>query len=73
MVNQASLTADPNVEDRVYAELREIFRQEVPMTYLVPHLRTTIAHRRIRGLRSPYRADLLQYMGELWVEDQGGS
>jgi len=72
VVQHALSTADPNVEDRLYGELREIFREDMPVTYLFPTTAFLLAHRRIRGLRSPYRADLLRYMGELWLEDQNG-
>lgn len=60
-----------NERDSIYRELWPIFQAETPMTPLFPALWTFIAHRRIRGLSSPHRADPLWYMEDLWVEDDG--
>lgn len=71
-MNHTLVTADPDVEDGLYAELREIFREEVPVTYLIPFMSASVANRRIRGLRSPFRTDLLRFMGELQQDDRDG-
>jgi hypothetical protein len=61
---------DPEEKERVHGELTRIFSADIPFTFLSPSMNTTIANRRIRGLDgSPYRGDLTQCMGELWLED----
>ena len=70
LVKRRDFNADPDVDDQICAELREIFRQEVPATYLVPFMRTSVVHRRIRGLRSPLRTDVLRYMAELSLDNR---
>ncbi len=70
LIDRASITRDPNVLDRICRELTEIFRADVPVTWLYPSIRTFFVHRRIRGLSSPWRADPVQFMEELWIEDE---
>ena len=72
LVNRVLVTADPDVLDRIYRELLEIFREDVPVTYLVPGTITPVAHRRIQGLRSPFRTNVLQYVDDLSLDDRGG-
>lgn len=69
-MNRTLTNADPNVEDQIDAELREIFREDVPATYLVPLMPASVAHRRIRGLRAPFRTDVLRIMDELRLQDE---
>ncbi len=69
LIDQAKATADPDVEDRVYRELMEVFRADLPVTFLCPYVVTTVAHRRIRGLSSPYRTDPVSCMEDLWLKD----
>ena len=66
---EAGRTFDPNVEDRIYRELMEIFRADLPVTFLHPNVRISFAHRRVRGLSSPWRTDPVAHMEELWLED----
>ena len=47
-----------------------VFQAELPVTFLYPLVRTTVAHRHVRGLSSPYRDDPLWYAGELWLDDR---
>ena len=44
-----------------------VFRADPPVTYLYPEAHNVVAHRRIRGLSSPFRADIEMYMYELWI------
>lgn len=69
LIDQAIATADPNEQDRIYLELRRIFRVEQPITYL-PLYWTYFVHRRIQGLITPFRADPLKIMEDLWLEDE---
>ncbi|MFN2399763.1 MAG: ABC transporter substrate-binding protein [Gemmatimonadaceae bacterium] len=73
LVNRSNVTVDPAEMDRIFAELREIFREEVPATYLTPFMRTSVAHRRIRGLSSPWRTYPFRLMDELSLDDANGS
>lgn len=40
-----------------------------PVTLLHPVVRTFMAHRRIRGLSEPFRADPVRFMEDLWIEE----
>jgi len=68
LLEAASATADPDSLDAIYAELAVIFQADPPVTYLYPRVATNIVHRRIRGLASPFRANIAEYMHELWIE-----
>ncbi|MGK2935118.1 MAG: hypothetical protein ACSLFE_07725 [Gemmatimonadaceae bacterium] len=68
IIDRIMATSDPDEEDRLYGELAEIFRVELPLTRLVFMHDVTFAHRRIRGLSTPFRADANTNMDKLWVE-----
>lgn len=70
LLDSAAAAFDPREIERFYRELMPIFQAELPVTLLYPLVRTTVAHRRVRGLSSPYRDDPLWYAGELWLEDR---
>ena len=70
LIGRAMLTAEPDEMDSIYRELMEIFRRDVPVTFLHPVVRTFFAHRRLRGLSTPFRADPLRFMEHLWLEDE---
>lgn len=61
---------EPDAQDRIYSEATEILRDEVPLTFLFPQVETFVAHRRLRGLSSLFRADPLFNMEYLWLEDE---
>lgn len=69
LLDSAFAAFDPREVDRLYSELMPIFQAEQPVTFLYPLVRTTVAHRRVHGLSSPYRDDPLWFAGELWLED----
>ena len=70
LLRRLPLAMDPDEEDRLRQELAQIFRAEVPATFLFPRVNTVFAHRRIRGLSTPWRADPIRFMGDLWLEDR---
>ena len=70
LANRVLLSADPDVEDQAFTELRDIFRDDVPVTYLVPYVAFSVAHRRLRGLSSPWRIDPLAFMDDLWLDNR---
>ena len=69
LIDEALVTEEPTAQDRIYTDLNKVFRAEVPVTFLFPYILTVFTHRRLRGLNSPWRADPLQYMEDLWLED----
>jgi hypothetical protein len=46
-----------------------MIRSDLPVTFLFPELKVSVAHRRIRGLESPSRANPLFYMEDLWIDE----
>jgi len=70
LLDSAEEALDPDVRDRLYEELAEIFREDMPITFLFPDVWTWVAHRRIHGLSSPWRVDPLWNMEHLWVEEE---
>ncbi len=71
LLNRAAATMDPEEIDRIYRQLWSIFQVDLPTTFLYPAVYTTVASPRVRGLSSPYRAEPVWYMEDLWVEDGG--
>jgi len=70
LLNKAQATANPQEIDRIHRELAPIFQADLPMTFLYPAVYTTVAHRRVRGLSSPWRVDPVRYMEDLWLEEE---
>lgn len=60
----------PDVLDSLYREVTAIFRADLPLTVLIPSVSSTVAHRRVRGLVSPYRVDPVWYAYDLWLEEE---
>jgi peptide/nickel transport system substrate-binding protein len=69
LLGEADATLSPVEIDRIYAELMPIFLEDQPMIGLYPDVRTTVAHRRVRGLSSPYRAEPVWHVDDLWIEE----
>jgi peptide/nickel transport system substrate-binding protein len=69
LTDQAMATADPDELDRIYQALTEIFRADLPLTRLLPWTFPYFAHRRVRGLSTPFHAQPDTYMEDLWLED----
>ena len=70
LLNRARATMDPVEIDRIYRQLWSVFQQDVPATFFYPTVYVTVASPRIRGLSSPYRADPVWSMEDLWLEDR---
>ncbi len=64
--------AAPDLESLgvIYRELAPIVQQEQPFTFLVFGVNTWVAHRRIKGLSSPFHANPQWIAGSLWIEDE---
>ena len=69
LIDRALTTPDPGGRDQIYSKLREIFRRDVPVTFLHSWNKTFLVHRRIKGLSTPFRADPTKYMEDLWLEE----
>ncbi len=69
VIDSLQVTADPAGQDRLYSQLTEIFRADMPVTRLIPWSRAWFVHRRVRGLSTPFRAEPDTYMEMLWVEE----
>jgi len=70
LIERARRTWVPEEEDRIYGELMEIFRADLPVTMLYPYVGVSVTHRRLRGLSTPWRSDPVVHMEELWLEDE---
>lgn len=53
-------------------ELQAPFQADMPATFLYPSVHTTVAHKRVRGLSSPYRVDPLLGNTEFLSLDNSG-
>jgi peptide/nickel transport system substrate-binding protein len=63
-------TIHPDEVDRIYRQLARFVGADLPVTYLYPDTRSSVATQRVRGLSAPYRIDALMYMDELWLEGE---
>lgn len=71
LLDSARAAFDPRHVDRFYRALVPLFEANLPVTFLYPLVRTTVAHRRVQGLSAPYREDPFWYAGELRLADPG--
>lgn len=69
LLAEASEATDPAVEDARFRELWPILREELPVTFLFPSIWATVAHRRVLGLSSPFRAEPLWYAEHLAIDE----
>lgn len=65
----ANRTFDPDSLDAIYRKLMPLFQADIPVTILHLGVLYTAAHRRVRGLSSPYRAEPAWWMEELGIEE----
>ena len=70
LLDTLEVSIDPVERGLIYGQLSSIFQEDLPATLLYPLVGTFVAHRRVRGLKSPYRADPVMHMEELWIEDE---
>jgi peptide/nickel transport system substrate-binding protein len=59
---------EPDAQDALYARINEILLRDAPVTFLFPLAWSQAAHRRVRGLSNGMHP--LEYMEDLWIEDQ---
>ncbi|MCH7559320.1 MAG: hypothetical protein IIB56_17960 [Planctomycetes bacterium] len=70
LLENAYWAPTPDEKDIAVRKLWPIYRTDVPFTFLSPRVRLNIVHRRIRGLKSPNRADPAGFMEHLWIEEE---
>lgn len=68
LIDSATRTIDRRTRAVLLGELGDVLRRDLPFTVLSPMVTWTAADRRLRGLRSPWRADPAWYMDALWWE-----
>jgi peptide/nickel transport system substrate-binding protein len=69
LIDKMADAFQPDEVDRIYGQLAEILSEDLPVTFLMPRVVTFIAHRRLRGLSSPFRAIPARHMEDLWIEE----
>ena len=72
LLETAFLAPTPDEWDIAVRKLWPIYSTDMPFTFLYPRVRLNIVHRRIRGLKSPNRADPARFMEHLWIEEESG-
>ncbi len=70
LIDRVLVTADPDAQDRIYRELTEIFRADMPVTLLQPRVEVSFAHQRLRGLISPWGAGTSWHWDDMWLEEE---
>ena len=70
LVDAALEATDLESLSSIYRELAPIVQGEQPFTFLTFGVEAFVAHRRIQGLSSPFRANPLWYAGYLWIEEE---
>jgi peptide/nickel transport system substrate-binding protein len=70
LVNAALEATNLKTLGAIYQELAPIVQEEQPFTFLAFGVETYVAHRRVKGLSTPFRASPLRSAGRLWIEDE---
>jgi peptide/nickel transport system substrate-binding protein len=70
LLEKASSVFNPDEVESFRKEVASLLREDLPYLTLYPGIMTTVAHPRIRGLRSPDRAVAVAFMEDLWIEDE---
>jgi peptide/nickel transport system substrate-binding protein len=70
LLTEAGQTLNPDRRDKIYREVADTLQRDLPFTTLYPAVLTTVAHRRLKGLRTPDRASAAAFMGSLWIEEE---
>jgi peptide/nickel transport system substrate-binding protein len=69
LVNNALEATAPQSLDAIYEELAPIIQEDQPVTFLILGTEIYAAHRGVKGLSSPFRANPLWSAGHLWIEE----
>jgi len=66
----ARATVDLSARDSLYALAAPLVLQDAPITFLYPTVQTYVVTRNLQGLVEPYRADPMQFLQDLWLENR---
>ena len=69
LIDRALAAADPDSVDAIYRDLAEIFRRDLPITFLFPRTESYFVHRRIHGLEGLFYPDPVFRMEHLRIEN----
>lgn len=70
LLDAAQNARSPDEIDEIFHGLMSVFGEDLPFTYLVLNVETYVAHRRVKGLSTPFRANPLGSVEHLWIEDE---
>jgi peptide/nickel transport system substrate-binding protein len=71
LLREYKTTVDPDEINEIFREIMPIMAQDMPMTFLFPQIYTCVAHKRIKGLSSPYRGQPVYSMEHLQPKKKG--
>ena len=71
LLERKPLAETEEEKDDICRRLTDIFRAEVPATFLFPKMATVFARRRVRGLSTPWQADPLRNIDRVWLAPEG--
>ncbi len=67
----ANASWDPEERSRHLNQVMKRFRELLPVTVLLLDVQSSVAHRRVKGLLSPDKGDVVEFLSELWIEEDG--
>ncbi len=70
LLDAAQAARNPDEMDEIFRGLTSIFAEDLPFTFLTLNVESYVAHRRVKGLSSPFRANPLRSVEHLWIEDE---
>lgn len=70
LVDDAMKAKDLKSLGSIYRELAPVVQKEQPFTFLTFGVEAYAAHRRVKGLSSPFRANPVWNAGYLWMEEE---
>jgi peptide/nickel transport system substrate-binding protein len=70
LLEAITASISPVLEDSLYLELAPLFQADMPLIRLLPGVEMAMAHRKVKGLSSPWQIYPVWYMDELWIEEE---
>ncbi len=70
LIKAAYWSEDLDAYDRNTRKTWPIYQKDFPWLFLYPQVNYTVAHKRLRGLKTPSRIYPAQVMEGLWIEEQ---
>ena len=70
LLDLAKLEVNPEKLDGIYTKIMPIFLADMPVTFLLPQVFTSVAHKRIQGLTNQFRIDPVWSMEYLWIGEE---